>query len=351
MKVKLWGTLPVLCAVVCHLAAQAPTQLPAFPTNAGTYSGSSPTYKDHPDFTCSPSATVDSILCVSGESVDLYTKAGKRISSTPLAQWMTSKLPGVKASKVNNPRVLFDPFIDPTGTAGRHVFVCSCGYINGEPQPYRIVSISDTGDSAGSWHAAQLGTKDYGDLTLVPGFDKNGLYVVHGQSSQDYGNSALAVWKHSSLGKEVPAPLQTFDSSNGAPTYQIFPAPDYNAQKPQTAPMYFIAACAPPDNAGACRNNVRKLTLTLNILTWNSAGTSVKLSKTRIATNDIYNGRPGNAIQPKGFGIRANKSHFSGMSVQGSNGHLHTSKPTSMKARMVRVSRARMDSSRTKLTQ
>ena len=35
---------------------------------------------------------------MSGESVDLYTKTGKRIKSTPVGKRMSSKLPGVQAA-------------------------------------------------------------------------------------------------------------------------------------------------------------------------------------------------------------------------------------------------------------
>src|SRR5215469_13541148 len=102
MTIKLWGGIIVcLFALLPGLFAQELTQLAAFPTNVGTYSGNSPAYKDHPDLTCSPSKSVDSIMCVSGESVDLYTKSGKRIGSTPLRQWMSSNLPGDWSSSIS----------------------------------------------------------------------------------------------------------------------------------------------------------------------------------------------------------------------------------------------------------
>ncbi len=331
MLQKLWIVILAICLMVPGLMAQAPTQLTAFPTTVGSYSGNAPSYRDHPDFTCSPSASVDAILCASGQSVELYTRAGKLISSTPMRKWMAAKLPGVKVSVINDPRVIFDPFIDPEGSGGRFVFVCPCGYITEPPRAYPIVGISDTADPAGTWHAAQLSTTEYGDLTLIPGFDKNGLYISYVQATTGYSISAIAVWNNRALGKTIPAPLQTFDNTNGSPTYQVHPALDYNPRKPQTSPMYFISACAPPDNSGHCQNNSRKLTLTLNILTWNSAGSSVALSKSSVATKDTYNGRPGAALQPGGAAIKANESHFTGMSVQGSNGHLYTSAPTSMK--------------------
>jgi hypothetical protein len=331
MLTKLWI---VIVAIFLEVAgsAQAPTQLAAFPTTVGSYSGNTPAYRDHPDFTCSPSSSVDAVLCVSGQSVDVYTRAGRLVSSTPTREWMATRLPGVKASVIADPRMIFDPFIDPEGSGGRFVFACSCGYITGTPRAYAIVGISDTADPSGKWHAAQLGTSESGDLTLVPGFDKNGLYIVYAQPSTGWSYSAIAIWKNSALGKKIPAPLQTFDNTNGSPTYQVFPALDYNPNKPQTSPMYFISACDPPNNAANCQNNSRKLTVTLNILTWNSSGTAVALSKSNVPTDHTYNGRPGPAIQPGGARIKANESHFSGMSVQGSNGHLYTSAASSMKA-------------------
>jgi hypothetical protein len=330
MLKKPWIVIIVILVEGAGLA-QAPTQLTAFPTTVGSYSGNSPAYRDHPDFTCSPSPSADAILCVSGQSVDLYTQAGKPISSTPTRKWMEEKLPRVKASVINDPRVIFDPFIDAEGSGGRFVFVCSCGYITGPPRAYPIVGISDSADPAGKWHAAQLSSTEFGDLTLIAGFDKNGLYVAYVQATTGYAVSTIAVWKNSALGKTVPAPLETFDDTNGSPSYQVYPALDYNPSKAQSSPMYFLSACDPPHNSGRCQNDARKLTLTLNILTWSSSGKSVALSKANVPTDNSYNGRPGAAIQPGGAAIKANESHFSGMSVQGSNGHLYTSAPTSMK--------------------
>jgi hypothetical protein len=237
----------------------------------------SPTYKDHPDMAVAVSAT--QVLEVTGQDVNVYDHSGAMLKSTSMNRFITNA--GLAVGAVNDPRVVYDNFVD------RFIVVCSCSA--------DYVMVSGSGDATGSWSGAALSSST-GDLTMEPGFDKNGLYVSEFQpTTLFYKVFAIPAADIASVSL---AHLNTFTDRN----FELMPAIDRTATKAASDPEYFIARSGPPQNG----TNVA-FDLLVNSLTW-SGNKATMSSTTTISSGFLYN-TPVDVSQPGAPQIRAAESH------------------------------------------
>ncbi len=233
--------------------ASAQTVVTQFEGDSGTGGSSStaPTYKDHPDATIAEGNNY--ILEVTGQDVNVYTTAGATTSSTDFVTWYTAA--GVTCTTRTDPRVSYDTFIS------RFIVVESCS-TGGD---YIIVSSSNNLSTA-TWKSVSISSTT-GDLTMRPGFDKNGVYVtefIPGSSPIKYVvfafPSADLAW--SGGGAPSISNLQTFTPEN----FEVNPVTDLNASKAATDPELFVALSSPQATANVAFN------LLVDKLVWPNGG-------------------------------------------------------------------------------
>src|SRR5207244_5726 len=116
-----------------------------------------------------------------------------------------------------DPRMTYDPFLS------KWIVVCSCST--------DYVMVSTTSDATGAWTGFALGVSS-GDLTMWPGWDKNGVYISEFQagSQPPYPYAVVA----------LDPTLQHKTVFNNFP-YETRPAMDPNPNKKTTDPEYFVA--------------------------------------------------------------------------------------------------------------
>lgn len=270
-------------------------------------------YKDHPDMSlaaCSACGKAGQVLVTTGQDIAVYDTVGKllKIQNTrdfikaagldPDAWISRPALPASAAGRVNDPRATYDPFIE------RWIVVCSCS------ADYLIVSGSR--DATGLWKGVVL-TDSAGDLTMFPGWDKNGVYVSEFQLKLNSRVIALhtadVAWKGDrgiSLAHQAVFP--------GRP-YEMRPAVDPNPKKRPIDPEYLVARSGPPQNA-----TNHAMDLLVDRITWSGANAAVS-GPASIPTGFLYN-TPITASQPSGPGVRGNETHRV-FSVSAHGGHLY----------------------------
>jgi len=218
------------------------------------------TYKDHPDLAlaaCSNCGRGCQMLVATGQDIAGFDVRGTRLKQPRTREFVAAA--GVAAGTVDDPRATFDLFIR------RWIVVCSCS------NDFLIVSAGD--DATGPWRGAAL-TAAKGDLTMFPGWDRNGVYV-----------------------SEYQAPLNA--------RYIALP----------TDPEYLIARSGPPQNA----TNI-PMDLFVDRITWSNGQASVS-GPDRVPTGFFYS-KPIAVPQPAGPAVRGTESHRV-FSVAAFERHLH----------------------------
>ena len=280
-----------------HFFQSQPKIFASFPAVVGDAAMS---YKDHPDMAlaaCSGCGAAGQVLVVTGQDVSVYDTSGKilktqrteafiRAAGIDFDAWTSRPaLPPRAAGKVNDPRATYDPFI------GRWIVVCSC---SGD-----FLIVSGSKDATGAWKGVAL-TDSAGDLTMFPGWDKNGVYISEFQlklNSQVIALPAADVaWKgdrgislaHKAVFRDRP--------------YEMRPAVDPNPRKEANDPEYLIARSGPPQNA----TNVA-MDLLVDRITWSDRQAEIA-GPASIPTGFLYN-TPIPMPQPSGLPIRGNESH------------------------------------------
>ena len=278
-------------------ALSQPKVFASFPAVAGDPAMS---YKDHPDMAlaaCSGCGAVGQVLMATGQDVSVYDTSGKllktqrteafiRAAGIDFDAWKSRPaLPPRAAGMVNDPRATYDPFI------GRWILVCSC---SGD-----FLMVSGSKDAAGAWKGVAL-TDSAGDLTMFPGWDKNGVYISEFQlklNSQVIALPAADVaWRgdrgislvHKAVFRDRP--------------YEMRPSVDPNPKKKAHDPEYLIARSGPPQNG----TNVA-MDLLVDKIRWSGRRAEI-VGPTSIPTGFLYN-TPIPMPQPSGLPIRGNESH------------------------------------------
>jgi hypothetical protein len=270
-------------------------------------------YKDHPDMAlaaCSGCGASGQVLVATGQDVAVYDTSGKllktqstenfiRAAGIDLDAWKSRPaLPPQAAGKVNDPRATYDSLI------GRWIVACSC---SGD-----FLMVSSGKDATGVWKGVAL-TDSAGDLTMFPGWDKNGVYVAEFElklNSQVIALPATDVaWK--GQGNISLAHKSVF---NGRP-YEMRPAVDPNPRKKPGDPEYLVARSGPPQNA---KNFA--MDLLVDQITWSDNKATVS-GPTAIPTGFLYN-TPLPVPQTAGPPLRGNESHRV-FSVSAYGGHLY----------------------------
>jgi hypothetical protein len=265
---------------------------------AGGSATSKPTYRDHPDATVA--ANGSQVVEVTGQNVNVYSYEGKLLKSTRTSDFINNA--GVKAETVSNPRIIYDPFVG----SGRWIVTCSC---SGD-----FVIVSSGPDAASStWKGVALsGTT--GDLTMKPGFDKNGLYVTE-YAQQGFLYQGFAIpsadlnWsgtKNISLKN-----LNRFQNLE----FEIMPAIDWNPSKLTKEPAYWSTRTGPNQQG----TNVA-FQIVVRALTW--SGSTAKLSEAKLVPTSFEYNTPVDEAQPGPPNIRGMESHRT-YSVQQAGDHLH----------------------------
>ena len=257
--------------------AIGPTVLRAFDGETGQPGA----YKDHPDMGIAANGA--QVVEVTGQSFTVFDYGGHALAKTSMTSFLTSA--GVTPGTINDPRVMYDPFIS------RFVVVCSCAN--------DFVVVSGSNDATGAWKGVALGV-GAGDLTMFPGFDKNGVYVAeYGGSASSYDVVALpsadVAWTSGNVSLAHANVFTNFP-------YETRPAEDRNPNKQPNDPAYFIARNGPPQNG----TNVA-LSVLVDSLTW-SGSTATKGTQHALPTGWLYN-TPVAASQPTSPMLRATESH------------------------------------------
>jgi hypothetical protein len=117
-------------------------------------------------------------LVSTGQDIAVYDTFGKLLKTQRVEQFVRAAgidfdawkskpaLPAHAAGMVNDPRATYDPFI------GRWIVACTC---SGD-----FLIVSGSKDATGAWKGVAL-SDAAGDLTMFPGWDKNGVYMVEFQ--------------------------------------------------------------------------------------------------------------------------------------------------------------------------
>jgi hypothetical protein len=278
-------------------SALQPNVFASFDAVAGDPSMS---YKDHPDMAlaaCTGCGAGGQVLVATGQDVAVYDTSGKllktqstenfiRTAGIDFDAWKSRPaLPPQAAGKVNDPRATYDSLI------GRWIVACSC---SGD-----FLLVSGGKDATGIWKGVAL-TDSAGDLTMFPGWDKNGVYIAEFQlklNSQVIALPAADVaWKGQG---NISLAHKTVLS--GRP-YEMRPAIDPNPRKKPGDPEYLIARSGPPQNA----RNV-PMDLLVDQITWAEQNATIR-GPTNISTGYLYN-TPIPMPQPAGPPVRGNESH------------------------------------------
>jgi hypothetical protein len=271
--------------------------LSSFDSDSGT---PEMTYKDHPDLAmgaCSKCGGSGQVLVVTGQDVAVHDTTGKLLKKQTMRQFLLDAgldldvwksrpaLPPRAAGKIDDPRAAYDPFIR------RWIVVCSCS------ADFLVVSAGD--DATQSWKGVVL-TGFAGDITMFPGWDKNGVYISEFEEKLNSRVIALpsadVAWRGNdniSLAHKT-----VFDQR----AYEMRPALDPNPKKRATDPEYLVARTGPPQAA----TNF-KMDLLVDKIAWSGDEASIS-GPTVIPTGFLYN-TPIPASQPSGLPIRGNESH------------------------------------------
>jgi hypothetical protein len=243
-------------------------------------------YKDHPDVAiaaCSKCGKSGQIVVVTGQDVAVYDPAGKVLKVQSTRDFIAAS--GVAPGKVNDPRATYDPFIQ------RWIVVCSCSA--------DFLMVSERSDATGRWKGVAL-SDSTGDLTMFPGWDKNGVYVSEYYpqiASQELALPASDVaWKG-----EAGISLAHLARFKDRP-YETRPAVDPNPNKQRGDAAYFIARSGPPQNV----TNF-PMDLIVERITWSGTTASVG-TPSHIPTGFFYS-KPGSPHQPSGPDVRGVESH------------------------------------------
>jgi len=270
-------------------------------------------YKDHPDLAlaaCSSCGAGGQVLVATGQDVAVYDTSGKLLKTQRTEDFIKAAgidfdawksrpaLPPQAAGKVNDPRATYDPHI------GRWIVVCSC---SGD-----FLLVSGSRDATGAWKGISL-TESAGDLTMFPGWDKNGVYVAEFHPKLNSQVIALpaedVAWKgqgnvslvHEAVFSDRP--------------YEMRPAVDPNSKKKPTDPEYLVSRSGPPQSA----ENFA-MDLLIDQITWSGRKAAVS-GPTSISTGFLYN-TPIPVPQPGAPPVRGNESHRV-FSVSTHGGHLY----------------------------
>jgi hypothetical protein len=267
--------LLILALCAGSLSFAQPTVLQSFNASAGTASGSTPTYKDHPDMAGGVGPT--EVVAFTGQEVLVQDKSGNIVSGWPKSQstfWQTTV--GVNPSSdcgqsfaANDPDLVYDS-IDSRWYA-----------VHSAPCDYLAVSSGST-FATSTWKYITFGNAN-GDLIMKAGYDKNGVYITYTNAA---GSSSFCVripkadvlW---SGGGNIVTTHIASNTTSGIDAY-MRPTIDTNASKAAGDPTYF-ADLDHGQNASAASVN-----LWLRSATW-SGTTSTLSSRTTVATGITYN--------------------------------------------------------------
>ena len=242
-------------------------------------------------------ASGSQVVEVTGQYVTVFDYSGATLAKTALPAFISGA--GLTPGAINDPRIAYDPFIS------RWIVACSCA------SDFLIVSASS--DATGAWKGVALGLGS-GDLTMFPGWDRNGVYV------SEYGGSTTSVAVAALPAADVAwtgtgnVSLLHLNVFPGFP-FETRPAQDPTPNKAPTAPAYFLARGGPPQNA----NNLA-IDVLVDSLTW--SGTVATQGPPHVLPSGYLYNTPVTVGQPTGPGLRAAESHrfFSAFL---SGGHLH----------------------------
>ena len=257
-------------------------------------------YKDHPDMAlaaCSGCGSAGQVLVATGQDVAVYDTSGKLLKTQRTRDFIKAAgidpdlwkskpaLPAQAAGRVNDPRASYDPFI------GRWIVVCSC---SGD-----FLMVSAGKDATGLWKGVAL-TDSAGDLTMFPGWDKNGVYISEFQPKLNSQVIALpaedVAW---SRGGNISLAHEGIFRDRA---YEMRPVIDPSPTKHASDPEYLIARSGPPQNG----KNV-PLDLLVDQVAWSKKRANIS-GPANIPTEFLYNA-PKSMPQPSGSPIRGNESH------------------------------------------
>jgi hypothetical protein len=255
----------------------------SFDAVAGNPSAS---YKDHPDMAmaaCSKCGKTGQVLVATGQDVTVYDSSGAALKSQSTEDFV--KAAGLSPGKVNDPRATYDPFI------GRWIVVCSCSA--------DFLMVSAGNDATLTWKGVAL-TSATGDLTMFPGWDKNGVYISEYQPRLAAQYIALpsadVAWK-GNRNISLEHRMHVTDRP-----YETRPAVDPNPDKKATDPEYLVARSGPPQNA----TNF-PIDLVVDQIMW-SGNTATVSGPINISSGFLYS-KPESLHQPSGPDIRGVESH------------------------------------------
>ena len=244
------------------------------------------TYKDHPDIAmaaCSNCGKAGQVLVATGQDVAVYDKSGKLLKSSTMTNFI--KAAGLEPDRINDPRAAYDPFI------GRWIVVCSCSA--------DFLMVSRNKDATGAWQGVIL-TGSEGDLTMFPGWDKNGVYIADFQYPLNSRVIALpgadVAWTNKKQISRAHMAIFTLLP------YELRPALDPNPAKKPGNPEYLVARDGPPQRA-----TNHAMNLLVEQITWSGKQAAISGPVT-IPTGFLYN-TPISVAQPSGLNLRGAESH------------------------------------------
>ena len=256
-------------------------------------------YRDHPDLAmaaCSGCGKNGQVMVATGQDVTVYDLSGVVLKTQTMSDFMTNA--GVAPGQVNDPRGVYDVFIE------RWIVVCSCAT--------DYLMVSGSADATGPWKGVAISGAS-GDLTMFPGFDKNGVYISEFQPKLNSRVIALpgvdVAWtgtRNISLAHEAIFTDRPFE---------MRPAIDLDNKKKATGPEFLIGRTGPPQNG----TNVT-MDLLVDRITWRGSQAALE-AQPAIPTGFLYN-TPVPSPQPSGADVRGNESHRV-FGVAARNGHLN----------------------------
>ena len=255
-------------------------------------------YRDHPDLAmaaCSACGKSGQVMVATGQDVTIYDPSGAVLKTQSMTDFLTAA--GVAPGMVNDPRGTYDPFIE------RWILVCSCST--------DFLMVSGTKDATATWKGIAISGAS-GDLTMFPGYDKNGVYISEFQPKLNSRvvaiPSADVAW---SGDRNISLAHEAIFTDR---PYEMRPAIDPDPRKKPTDPEYLIARTGPPQNA----TNFQ-MDLLVDRISWSGNNASISGQET-IPTGFLYN-TPVAAPQLSGIDVRGNESHRV-FGVAAHSGHL-----------------------------
>jgi hypothetical protein len=303
----------------------------------GTFSGTKPTYKDHPDPMCAKSRTNSTVICTTGQDVTFWNAtSGAQVGTAncplpancSLTAWISATLRNgpteFRAMKPQEVKLLYDEYID------RFLFVSNCCYLSSETDqsrhPYMTLAVSPSGDpTASTWQAEYISPPPatglppaWGNGNLRAAYNSDGVMLAYEPLQGHYVGDAIVALPNSDItwsgnGKLQPVRNGNYYDSSGtyppAPLWDMWPCMGRSTATGDF--MCYVTMC--PAGTIYCQSGQHR-DVELAFFSLKFDGTATKATLGTVSTGLTYYGNgpkgdPAPAGQPGGQAIRMNEDH------------------------------------------